>query len=291
MPAPAEGQEHVYSSSGPLTRDMKSLCYVSRLVANSEPWEIDPKCAPLPWNETVFQEMQTRPLVIGLILDDGIVKIHPPIDRVLRDLVSKLKEQGHEIITWNTSGHYDCAKLIDQYYAADGFEDVLRDLNAAGEPMIPHVQALADRAKGKALSVYEYWQLNKKKIALRQEYLSRWNATRSPSGKPIDVLLGPTTPHTAIPHQKLRWTGYTKVWNLLDYPAVTFPVGKVRKEIDIQPKDYQPRNDLDAWNWGLYDPKTMDGHPVNLQVIGKTLNDEKVLGAATMIENIWRGSK
>ncbi|OJJ04201.1 hypothetical protein ASPVEDRAFT_172146 [Aspergillus versicolor CBS 583.65] len=279
VPGPMEGQEHVYSSSGPLARDMKSLCY------------FDPKCAPLRWNETILQEMQTRPLVIGLILDDGVVKIHPPIERALRDLSSKLKGQGHEIIPWNTAGHYDCAKLIDKYYAADGFEDVLRDLNAAGEPMIPHVQRLADHAKGKALSVYEYWQVNRKKIALRQQYLRRWNATRSPSGKPVDVLLGPTTPHTAIPHQKLRWTGYTKVWNLLDYPAVTFPVDKVRREIDIQLKGYQPRNDLDAWNWGLYDPENMDGHPVNLQVIGKALNDEKVLGAATMIESISRGSK
>lgn len=291
MRGPSEGQEHVHLSSGPLARDMESLCYVSRLVANSEPWEFDPKCAPLPWNETIFQEVQTRPLVIGLILEDGVVKVHPPIERALRDLAPKLKEQGHEIIAWNTSGNHDCAKLMDQYYAADGLEDVLRDLNAAGEPMIPHVQGLADRAKGKALSVYEYWQLNKKKIAFRQEYLSRWNATRSPSGKPVDVLLGPTTAHTAIPHRSLRWAGYTKVWNLLDYPAVTFPVDEVRKEIDIQPEDYQPRNDLDAWNWDLYDPNTMDGHPVNLQVIGKTLNDEKVLGAATMIEKIWRGKK
>ncbi|GLA28359.1 acetamidase [Aspergillus phoenicis ATCC 13157] len=289
VPGPTEGQEHVHFSSGPLTRDMESLCYVSRLVANSEPWEFDPKCAPLPWNESVFQEMQTRPLVIGLILDDGVVKVHPPIERALLELAHKLKDQGHEVITWDTSYHHDCVKLMDQYYVADGFEDVLRDINASGEPMIPHVQGLADRAKGKALSVYEYWQVNKKKIALRQKYLSRWNQTRSPSGKPVDVLLGPTTAHTAVPHHKLRWVGYTKVWNLLDYPAVSFPVDEVRKEVDVQPNGYQPRNDLDAWNWEIYDPHVMNGHPVSLQVIGKTLNDEKVLGAATIIEKIWKG--
>lgn len=233
--------------------------------------------------------MQTRPLVIGLIVDDGVVKVHPPIERALRELAHKLKDQGHEVITWDTSYHDDCVKLMDQYYVADGFEDVLCDINASGEPMIPHVQGLADRAKGKALSVYEYWQVNKKKIALRQKYLSRWNQTRSPSGKPVDVLLGPTTAHTAAPHHKLRWVGYTKVWNLLDYPAVSFPVDKVRKEVDVQPNNYQPRNDLDAWNWEIYDPHVMNGHPVSLQVIGKTLNDEKVLGAATIIEKIWKG--
>lgn len=270
---------------------MKSLCYVSRLVADSEPWELDPKCAPLRWNEAAFQEMQARPLAIGLILDDGVVKVHPPIERAIRELASKLQDQGHEVTIWDTCDHHDCVKLMDQFYIADGFEDVQRDIDASGEPMIPHVQGLADRAKGKALSLYQYWQMNKRKVALRQKFLSRWNATRTSSGKPVDVLLGPTMAHTAVRHGKLRWVGYTKVWNLLDYPAVTFPVDTVKKEIDVQPNGYQPRNDLDAWNWGLYDPNTMHGHPINLQVIGKTLQDEKVLGAATVIEKISRGEK
>jgi Asp-tRNA(Asn)/Glu-tRNA(Gln) amidotransferase A subunit family amidase len=267
---------------------MESLCYVSRLVANSQPWEFDSKCVPLPWNETAFQEVQTRPMVIGLILDDGVVKVHPPIERALRDLASKLKKKGHEIILWDTSDHYECVKLMDQYYTADGCEDILHDLNAAGEPIIPHVQGLIKRGKDKGLSVYQYWQLNKRKIALQQKYLDRWNNTQSPSAKPVDVLLSPTTPHTAVRHQTLRWVGYTKVWNLLDYPAVTFPVDEVRKELDMQRNYYQPRNDLDAWNWDLYDLKKMEGHPVNLQIIGKKFNDEKVLGAATIIDQIWR---
>lgn len=270
-----------------MARDLSSLCYVSRLVANAKPWEFDPKCTPLPWNEVAFQEVQSRPLVIGLILDDGVVKVHPPIERALRDLASKLEKQGHEVITWDTSDHHECIKLMDQYYTADGCEDILRDVGAAGEPMIPHVQALVDRAK--AISVYEYWQLNKGKVALQRKYLNKWNATRSPSGKPVDVLLSPTTPHPAIPHRALRWVGYTKIWNLLDYPAVTFPVDEVREDVDRLPAgSYQPRNELDAWNWSLYEPRTMNGHPINLQVIGKKLNEEKVLGAATIIEKIWR---
>ncbi|KAL5360321.1 amidase signature domain-containing protein [Aspergillus floccosus] len=287
VPVSTEGQEHVPSSVGPMARDLSSLCYVSRLVAGAQPWEYDPKSSPLPWNENAFEEVRSRPLVVGLILDDGVVKVHPPIERALRELASRLEKEGHEVITWDTSDHQECIKLMDEYYTADGCEDILRDVGAAGEPMIPHVQALANRAK--AISVYEYWQLNKEKIALQRKYLNKWNATRSPSGRPVDVLLSPTTPHPAIPHRTLRWVGYTKIWNLLDYPAVTFPVDEVKEDIDQLPVgDYQPRNELDAWNWNLYDPKTMNGHPINLQVIGKKLNEEKVLGAATIIEKIWR---
>ncbi|RAK96451.1 amidase [Aspergillus ibericus CBS 121593] len=286
VPVSTEGQEHVPSSVGPMARDLSSLCYVSRLVANAQPWQLDPKCAPLPWNESSFQEVQNRPLAIGLILDDGVVKVHPPIERALRELSAKLEAHGHEIVTWDVSDHLKCIQLMDAFYTVDGGEDIRRDVEAAGEPYIPHVEALVNR--GQPISVYEYWQLNKKKVALQKDYLDKWNAARSPSGKPIDVILAPTMPHPAIPHRGLRWVGYTKIWNFLDYSAVTFPVDQVRAEVDELPADYQPRNELDAWNWGLYNAETMNGHPVNLQIIGKKLEEEKVLGAATAIEKIWR---
>ncbi|PKY06874.1 amino acid/polyamine transporter [Aspergillus campestris IBT 28561] len=290
VPVSTEGQEHVPSSVGPMARDLSSICYVSRLIADSKPWESDPRCAPLPWNETAFQEVQSRPLVIGLILDDGIVKVHPPVERALLELSEKLKRSGHEVIIWDASDHLEYIRLMDLYYTVDGGEDIRRDISVAGEPCIPHVEALLNR--GKPISVYEYWQLNKQKVALQKKSLDKWNAARGPSGRLVDVLLAPTTPHSAVPHRSVRWVGYTKIWNLLDYPAVTFPVDRVRAEIDQRPTEaYQPRNDLDAWNWNLYDPQSMDGHPVNVQIIGRKLHEEVVLGAASVVEKVWRADK
>jgi Asp-tRNA(Asn)/Glu-tRNA(Gln) amidotransferase A subunit family amidase len=175
---------------------------------------------------------------------------------------------------------------MDRYYTVDGGEDVRRDVAIAGEPFIPHVESLVNR--GKAISVYEYWQLNRERIDLQKRYLDKWNAARSLSGKPVDVLLSPTMPHVAVPHRHIRWVGYTKIWNLLDYPAVTFPVNEVQAGKDVLQQDYQPKNELDAWNWNLYNAEAMDGHPVNVQVIGRKLDEERVLGAATVIEQIWR---
>ncbi|KAJ5092272.1 hypothetical protein NUU61_007142 [Penicillium alfredii] len=282
-----EGQEHVPSSIGPMARDLSSICYFSRLVANSRPWNLDPRCAPPPWNDQAFQEIQERPMVIGLIVDDGVVKVHPPIARALEELSTTLKAHGHETLIWDVSGHAACIKLMDLFYTVDGGEDIRRDVSVAGEPFIPHVEALVKR--GKAISVFEYWQLNKRKFAVQKKYLDQWNATRSPSGRPVDVLLSPTLPHTTVPHRNIRWVGYTKIWNFLDYPAVTFPVDRVRADRDSMPTvPYTPRNALDEWNWNLYDAKELEGYPVNLQIIGKKLEEEKVLGAATIVEKIWR---
>ncbi|GAM34381.1 hypothetical protein TCE0_015r01928 [Talaromyces pinophilus] len=282
-----EGQEHVPSSIGPMARDLETICYISRSLADSRPWDLDPRCSPLPWNETAFQEIQSRPMVIGLLVDDGVVKIHPPIERVLLALAEKLRAQGHEIVEWDTSDHLQYMQLMDRYYSADGFEDVIRDVTRAGEPFIPHVRSLISR--GSAISVYQYWQLNKEKFELQKKHLSKWNSVRSPSGRPVDVLLSPVLPHTAVPHRALRWVGYTKVWNLLDYPAISFPIDEVRKGVDSIPDvPYSSRNPNDAWNWSQFDIDSMDGHPINLQVIGKRFEEEKVLGATTCIEKIWR---
>lgn len=281
VPVSTEGQEHVPSSVGPMARNLSSLIHMSRLMADSQPWTMDPKCSPLPWREDMFQSAQGRPLTIGLILDDGVVRVHPPIARALEELSAKLKAAGHELVTWDVSDHKTCIDIMDQYYTADGGEDIRRDVEAGGEPFIPHVEALVNR--GSPISVYEYWQLNRKKHAMQKKFLDAWGA--------IDVLLAPTLAHVAVPHRSCRWIGYTKVWNVLDYPALTFPAGKVCREKDALPAEpYVPRNALDEWNWKLYDPDMMDGHPVNLQIIGRKLEEEKVLGAAVVIERVLQAA-
>ena len=86
-----------------------------------------------------------------------------------------------------------------------------------------------------------------------------WNNVRSPSGNKVDVLLVPTMPHTAVPHGSCRWTGYTKVFNFLDYNALTFTAGKADHELDKKYNvKHEPRSDIDAWTWKLYDAKAMD---------------------------------
>jgi amidase len=182
----------------------------------------------------------------------------------------------------------------DQYYTADGGEDIRRDVEAAGEPFIPHVEALVN--KGRAISVYEYWQLNKQKLAAQKCYLDLWNSTKSAkTGQPIDILLTPVMPHSAVPHRKCRWVGYTKVFNFVDYPAVVLPAGHVSKELDCEAaKDmhvYKPRNPLDLWNWDLFDVDNMDGMPIGVQIVARRLQEEKVLGAAKAIDKVLGSSK
>lgn len=176
--------------------------------------------------------------------------------------------------------------VLDTYYTADGGHDIRIAVEEGGEPFIPHVEALVGR--GKAISVFEYWQLNRRKLAACKAYLDKWGATRGPSGRIVDVFISPVSGNTAVPHTKSRWVGYTKVWNVLDYTALTFPATVTIKDVDIMQEDYKPRNPQDAWNWAVYDKEASDGMPVGLQIIGRRLEEEKVLGAAAVVEALLK---
>ena len=113
-----EGQEHVPSSIGPMTRSLDSLVYLTRAVIEAKPWTRDPKCVPIPWRQDEFLATQSRSLVIGILRDDGVVKPHPPITRALNEVEESLKMAGHEIVEWNPNGHAECIEIMVRLFIA-----------------------------------------------------------------------------------------------------------------------------------------------------------------------------
>lgn len=293
VPVSTEGQEHVPSSIGPLGRHLTSVTSVMRSLIQQKPWEMDAKCAPIPWRENVYQEyLAKKPLTIGLLLDDGVVRPHPPLTRVLKGVVEKLKKAGHDVVEWNAHWHAECIQVMDEYYTCDGCEDIRHAISSGGESPIPHVASLISR--GNPISVYEYWQLNRRKIALQQAYLEKWNSIKSPvTGRTVDVLLMPPMPHLAVPHRHCRWVGYTKIWNVLDYSAMVMPAGRAGPEDDVEEwAGYEVRNEMDRFNaevWTKYGAEMREtGLPVSIQIVGRKLEEEKVLAVSAALEQLIR---
>lgn len=97
---------------GPLARSLSSLRFVTKAVVDAAPWDYDPKVVPLPWRADVEEQIQSRSLVIGLLVDDGVVKVHPPVERVVKEAARKLEAAGHEVIPWDYSGHRECIEIM-----------------------------------------------------------------------------------------------------------------------------------------------------------------------------------
>jgi hypothetical protein len=66
----------------------------------------------------------------------------------------------------------------------------------------------------------------------------------------VDAILCPVGPGAAPPLDCARYWGYTSQWNLLDYPALVFPLTQVDQQKDVK-DTYQPRNDKDTYNHNL----------------------------------------
>ncbi|GIZ48138.1 hypothetical protein CKM354_001121100 [Cercospora kikuchii] len=298
------GQEHVPSVVGPLSRSLSSLSTVTRTLLASSPWLHDPTCHRIPWDQSLYSETQNRPLTIGLLLEDGLVRPHPPNTRILTNLSGKLQSSGHTIRPWlpenHTPLHREAISIMDTYYLSDGCLDLRTSLALANEPPISRVsdllaQALASPSKGAPFTVPEYWALNLRKRAVQAKYLELWNSIRDPrTDRECDVLIMPVMPHSAVRHRECKWVGYTKVWNLLDWSVAVLPAGRVEEE-DVKGEDdaHEPRSELDSWNWGLWtkDKGNMVGLPIGIQIVGRRLEEEKVLAAAKVIEDILRGER
>lgn len=95
----------------------------------------------------------------------------------------------------------------------------------------------------------------------------------------MDVILAPSSPTPAPQLHTSRYWGYTSLWNLLDYPAMVFPVTKIDAERDARDAAYEPRNDFDRWAHEHYDADKQRDAPVTLQLVAKRLEEEKLLQA------------
>ena len=133
----------------------------------------------------------------------------------------------------------------------------------------PHVQSH---------SIHSMWEACCKRDAYRAEYAALWNSTAtatSPAGElegMVDVILCPAGPGAAPKIDTAKWWGYTSQWNLLDYPALIFPVDKVDVGKDGANVEYAPRNEKDMFNWDLWKQYGAEGWkdaPVSLQFVGR----------------------
>jgi amidase len=114
------------------------------------------------------------------------------------------------------------------------------------------MQAYAD---SKELGVHDMWKLQAERSALQHQYLEQWASYAG-----LDAILGeynqyhclslfsdfygaPTTPYSSVPHGDFKYVGYTGVYNVVDYSAVSFPTGfSVDKSLDTPAADYKAQS-------------------------------------------------
>jgi len=129
-----------------------------------------------------------------------------------------------------------------------------------------------------------------KLVSKREAYRARWFDAWKEQG--IDFLLTVPNACPAIPRGGMKTSitsvGYTFLFNILDYAAGVLPVTKVDAKLDGIPQNWKARNILEGRAYKQYDAATMAGLPVGIQVVGRRLEEEKVLAGMKAVESALR---
>lgn len=133
----------------------------------------------------------------------------------------------------------------------------------------------------------------------RDLYRAKWHRQLIEEG--IDFIL--TVPH-ALPalenggseRATLMSAGYTFIFSLLDYPAGVIPTTTVSSTLDALPPNFYVSSTYSQFNaiakgaYLEYDAEKMHGLPLGVQIVGKKMEEEKVLAGMKVVEHALKES-
>ncbi|KAH8816971.1 amidase signature domain-containing protein [Xylogone sp. PMI_703] len=276
-----DGQNSILSVVAPLATSARGLKLITQALLSTKPWLHDPLVHELPWRE----EMEKfDKLTFGVIYDDGHVRPTPPVRRAVNMVVEAMLRLGHDVVGWKpTVTHKDILNTTFKTWLFDGGKDAHKALALSGEPIIPQMAVMAqEMPQYDATSIM---QVNIEKREMQKRYMEYWNSTAaiSKGGRIVDCIISPVAPYPAAQKELYKYYGYTAWVNFLDYTSVAVPVTTASKELDPMDYGYTPRNDDDKAAFEAYDADIYDGVPVGIQLVGRRLQEEKMLAVAEYV--------
>lgn len=256
------GSDSVVPVVGPLSTSLEGINLFMQTIIAAKPWLYEPSVLPFPWRAEATTIQPGSRLKVAVLWDDGVVKPHPPVTRALSEVLERLRAMPNiQVVEWEPYKHDEAWSIIASLYFCDGAAEETASIDASSEPWLPlSTHIIKDNEHVKRHTIEELWFWQAKREAYRTEYARRWNETGSKNTLTaelegmVDVILCPAGPSAAPLLNTAKWWGYTSQWNLLDYPALVFPVTKVDSSKDLADLSYTPRNERDRYNWELCEP-------------------------------------
>ncbi|AJU91567.1 Amd2p [Saccharomyces cerevisiae YJM1478] len=283
-----EGRETIPSVIGPLARDLSDLRYFMSCVINiCQPWVQDVKCIPYHFDSSTSKLHDNY--VVGIWYGDGVIDPPPSDIRALKtceDLVNKTK--GMKAVKWEPSSELsrELFDLANEADVADSGNEIKNEFKVSGEPLLDILKPMVLENGRTPYTVNEWWDLTKRvynaQQLMRDYYLS------FPESERPDVIISPTTLMPFRPGDMLKTTlRYILLFNVLNFPSLSIPVGSVDCQIDglmdptsaLNPEDKMIKT---YWN-DLIQSGEIDGFPIGLQVVSPTFNDNEVCKFASWL--------
>ncbi|KAJ4317702.1 hypothetical protein N0V84_007221 [Fusarium piperis] len=278
------GPVATFAFMGHSVRDIRA---VSKVVSDAKPWVKDPFLYPSPWL-SVAAPARPRIGVWKLDTPNNFLHLFPPVRRGYLEAQNRLRQAGYELVEFLPPDMTEVWDLCKAFVHVQGISNLREHISK--EPAIKIVQetGIVNSSWSSGVKLEDVHGLNQKLALLNIHMKQAWNA----SGKPLDALLWVTGPNTALPVDEWRDTTFTTVFNAVDWPAISLPLGlSSDKDIDVSDTDFKPFSDEDARIHALYDPERFHGLPLSVQLAGQKFEDEKLLAIAELIHPILANKK
>ena len=304
------GQEGVPSVFSPMARTLDDLSYFTKSFINMQLWKSDYTVHPVPWREA----SPPAKLKIGLMSSDGVVPPSPAIARGLNMAVKALEQAGHSVqeisfpetatpayglqvasILINADGSKTWRSFFHSFEFCDPGARQLEFYMSLPSPVRYLYYLYVRYVRGdslwasllrylRPLSAFEQW----KWVAKREAYRAAWFNWWSHPDQSYDFILCPVNATPALPHGAMKDAvsscGYTFLWNLLDYTAGVIPVTKVDAVADQLHDGWKAPNGVAKGAYKHYDSQQMAGLPCAVQIVGRRLEEEKVLKYMAIVQ-------
>ncbi|KAJ4206350.1 hypothetical protein NW759_014297 [Fusarium solani] len=270
---------------GLMGHSVRDIRLASKVVSNAKPWEHDPFLYPSPWLSITAP---TRPR-IGVWAPDtpnNYCHLFPPVLRGYLAAQERLRQAGYELVEFTPPDMSEVWDLCKAFIHVQGITALTREI--AKEPIMKIVEktgTLGSHWASKRITLEDVHFLNQKLALLNIQMKAAWNA----SGRPLDALLWVTAPNPALPIDEWTDTTFTAVFNAVDWPAISLPLGmKCDQDVDAPYVDFKPFSAEDARLQALYEPRRFHGLPLSVQLAGQRFEDEKLLAIAEFITSVIR---
>eukprot|EP00092_Neocalanus_flemingeri_P020758 GFUD01022493.1.p1 GENE.GFUD01022493.1~~GFUD01022493.1.p1 ORF type:complete len:590 (-),score=122.08 GFUD01022493.1:119-1888(-) len=303
----------IYSVNGFLSSctDGLELAMRAMLSKSENMAQEDWRVVPLGWREDLFARQ--KKLRVGWYDYDGIFPAASACKRAVHEVVKLLEDDGHEVVQWTPPMLPEMLDTFNKIIFADGgrhtldiltneiLDDSIKELTYKYRcpswlktflrPIIGMFsKTLAFFFTAGPFSGSEAWTHNATMDTLIYQFTRLWQDAG------LDVLICPGMVYPAFPPEHGHWLSgsalpgisYTAVYNLVRCPVGAVTVTRQGEEDEdmteeLMRKDYMNRMVGKVARWA-------DGCPVGVQVVGRHFQEETVLYAMKLIEQLKEAS-
>lgn len=222
LQAPGAAKLGMEASAGVIARRCEDVALMMKAVEGARCWEVDPAIIPGQWWSGQGVGLEEGVKTVGVLWTDGNTTPLPPVRRCMQDVAARLERKGVRVVDVKMPRFEELQGLMNKFFNSQDNHHLFSLIDQTEEPLISWLRKFGFRRRD-GISLAELRELWAKRVELQQEMLKMF---KTEDGQDMDAIVLPVAPHPVPGIDEWGGVGYTGIFVLLDWPAVSIPIRK-----------------------------------------------------------------